>query len=94
MFNRSKKKANSTNTNTSNFLNIEPLEERMMLSSVSVFAAGDLGGEQFALNIDGQTVETFTVTQELSTFEFQTDQPVTAGQVSICLLYTSDAADE
>ena len=83
MFNRSKKKANSTNTNTSNFLNIEPLEERMMLSSVSVFAAGDLGGEQFALNIDGQTVETFTVTQELSTFEFQTDQPVTAGQVSI-----------
>lgn len=83
MFNRNKKNLNSTKINQPNSLRIEPLEDRMMLSGVEIFAAGDLGGEQFALRIDSQTVETFTVTQELGTFEFQTDQPVTADQVSI-----------
>jgi len=83
MFNRLKNRVNLNNANTSKGLRIEALEERRMLSGVSIFAAGDLGGEQFALNIDGQTVEVFTVTQELGTFEFETDQPLTADQVSI-----------
>ena len=83
MFNRLKNRVNLNKANTSKGLRIEALEERRMLSGVSIFAAGDLGGEQFALNIDGQTVEVFTVTQELGTFEFETDQPLTADQVSI-----------
>ena len=83
MFNRNKKNQTATQINRPNGLRMEPLEDRMMLSGVEVFAAGDLGGEQFALNIDGQTVEIFTVTQELSTFEFQSDTPITADQVSI-----------
>ena len=61
MFNRNKKNQTATQINRPNGLRMEPLEDRMMLSGVEVFAAGDLGGEQFALNIDGQTVEIFTV---------------------------------
>ena len=57
-----------------------------MLSAVQIFAAGDLGGEQFALQIDGQTVEQFTVGQQLSAFDFQADQPITASQVRIQFL--------
>jgi len=83
MFNLRKKQVNSNNAITPRGLHIETLEERRMLSGVSIFAAGDLGGEQFALNIEGQTAEVFTVTQELSTFEFQTEQPLTADQISI-----------
>ena len=76
------------NSKTPNFgqlasLQLEPLEDRMLLSSVQIFAAGDLGGEQFALQIDGQTVEQFTVSQDFATFDFQTQQPVTADQVRI-----------
>ena len=82
-FNRNKKNLTAAKNNRPKGLRMEPLEDRMMLSGVEVFAAGDLGGEQFALNIDGQTVEIFTVTQELSTFEFQSDTPITADQVSI-----------
>ena len=52
-------------------------------SRVQIFASGDMGGEEFALQIDGQTVEQFTATQNLSTFEFQTAQPVTPDQVRI-----------
>ena len=79
------KKSNrsSVSQNQKSQLRVESLEPRAMLSSVSVFAAGDLGGEEFALQIDGQTVEQFTVSQEFSTFEFQADQPVTADQISI-----------
>ena len=64
-------------------LQLEALESREMLSSVQIFAAGDLGGEQFDVRIDGATVASFTASQQLSTFEVQTDQPVTAGQVQI-----------
>ena len=67
-------------------LSIEALENREMLSAVQIFAAGDLGGEQFALQIDGQTVEQFTVGQQLSAFDFQADQPITASQVRIQFL--------
>jgi len=83
MMNLLKKKAKKSNVQQPAGLRLESLEDRMMLSSVQIFAAGDLGGEQFALQIDGQTVEQFTVSQELSTFDFQTDQPVSADQIRI-----------
>ena len=86
MFKFTNKKATSANFDQNLNLNIEALEKRTLLSGVQIFAAGDLGGEEFALQIDGQTVQQFTATQELSAFEFQTDQPITAGQVSIAFL--------
>ena len=81
MFKRSNR--SNVSQNQKSQLGVESLEPRAMLSSVSVFAAGDLGGEEFALQIDGETVEQFTVSQEFQTFEFDTDQPVTADQISI-----------
>ena len=81
LFKKYTKKSNVQQSATS--LQVESLEDRMMLSSVQITAGGDLGGEQFALQIDGQTVEQFTVSQEISTFDFQTEQPVTADQIRI-----------
>ena len=83
MVSLTKNKSNSTRENQPLSLQLEALENREMLSSVQIFAAGDLGGEEFALQIDGQTVEQFTVSQDLSVFEFQADSPITADQVSI-----------
>ena len=83
MINLIKRKFKAAPDNQPLCLQIEALEKRTLLSGVQVFAAGDLGGEQFALQIDGQIVEQFTVSQDLSTFEFQTDQPITADQVRI-----------
>ena len=86
MVSLTKKKSTSTRNNQSLSLQMETLEDRQMLSGVQIFAAGDLGGEEFALQIDGQTVEQFTVSQDLSTFDFQTDQAISADQVSIVFL--------
>ena len=38
-------------------LSVEALEERMMLSTVEVFAAGETGRESFFLLLDGEVVE-------------------------------------
>ncbi len=67
-------------------LQVEALESRTMLSSVQIFAAGDLGNEQFALQIDGETVQEFTASTELSTFDFSTTENITADQVRIQFL--------
>jgi len=56
---RSNESTNRSNLGHSS-LSLEQLEDRMMLSSVQIFAAGTQGGEQFALQVDGFTVETFT----------------------------------
>ena len=77
------RKSNAIKQNQKHMLQVEALEARAMLSAVSVFAAGDLGGEQFALQIDGATVQEFTVSQDFATFEFQSDQPISADQISI-----------
>ena len=83
MINWTKRKFNDRPEDRPLFMQLEALENRRMLSAVQIFAAGDLGGEEFALQIDGQTVEQFTVSQEFSTFEFQAESPITADQVSI-----------
>ena len=74
---------------TNSPLQLEPLEDRLMLSTVEIFAAGDTGLESFNLLIDGQVVETFEAigtgadTRDFSQFVFDSDQTITADQVSI-----------
>lgn len=70
-------------------LSIEPLEERLMLSTVDVFAAGETGRESFFLLIDGEVVETFDnvggdyESRQFEQFSFDFDENITADQVSI-----------
>ena len=42
-------------------LEVEHLEQRMMLSTVQIFAAGTQGGEQLQLQINGNVAETFEI---------------------------------
>ena len=69
-------------------LELEQLEERQLLSTVQIFAAGYEGNEIFSLQVDEQTVATFEAdgggrTGDLRTFEFTTDQTLTADQIRI-----------
>ena len=69
-------------------LQVENLEPRMMLSTVDIAAAGFEGGEQMELQIDGQTVETWTVTsgaadRQFSLYSYTTPETITADQVRI-----------
>ena len=69
---------------TENFnLEMETLEPRQMLSSVQVFAAGQMGGEEFNLQVGEQTVVSFTVTEQQQTFTFDTNETLTADDVRI-----------
>jgi len=77
-------------------LELEQLEERQMLSTVQIFAAGYEGNEIFSLQVNEQTVATFEAgnggrTGDLQTFEFTTEQPVTADQIRIA--FENDAFD-
>ena len=59
-------------SNASN-LAMEPLEERMMLSTVEIFAAGSTGQENLDLFIDDEFETTFfNVGGDVSAREFQT----------------------
>ena len=60
----------------------------MMLSTVQIFAAGTLGGEQLQLEIDGSVAQTFTVgsgaeSRNFQSFVFETSQTITADDVRI-----------
>ena len=86
----------STNRSTlgRSSLSVEPLEERMMLSTVEIFAAGTQGGEQFAVQVNGFTVETFTTgagadSGNFQSFTFETDSTVRAGNIRIAFLNDS-----
>ena len=86
----------STNRSTLGLssLSVEPLEERMMLSTVEIFAAGTQGGEQFAVQVNGFTVETFTTgagadSGNFQSFTFETDSTVRAGNIRIAFLNDS-----
>lgn len=91
MFNRlsktSKKKAEPNHQPAG--LSIEPLEERLMLSAVDVFAAGETGRESFYLLIDGEVVETVDnvggdfENRQFERFSFDFADNITADQVSI-----------
>ena len=78
-------------------LHVEALEERMMLSSVEIFAAGVNGQENLDLLIDGQVVQTFfnvggdASTRSFERLTFDTDQTVTPGNIGI--RFSNDAFD-
>ena len=82
------KNKNSLNNRPSQLL-LEPLEDRIMLSSVEIFAAGQTGQEAFNLLIDGRVVETFERvggdidSRDFQRFSFDPGTPVRADQVSI-----------
>ena len=75
-----------------NQLNVEALEERMMLSSVEIFATGVTGQENLDLLIDGQVVQTFfnvggdASTRSFERLTFDTDQTITPGNIGILSL--------
>ncbi len=60
-------------------------------SLVEVRAAGDEGGEQFELQIDGVAVANFTTTSAHQTFQYQANTTIDASQIRIA--FTNDAYD-
>lgn len=70
-------------------LNVEALEERMMLSTVEIFAAGATGQENLDLFIDGQLQQTFfsvggdASIGQFRRLTFETDQPLTPGSIGV-----------
>lgn len=76
-------------------LSIEKLEDRMMLSTVEIFAAGSTGQENFDLLVNDQVVATFTNVggnvqqRDFVRFAFETPQTVTPGDIAI--RFTNDA---
>lgn len=80
----------NTNENAAqDSLTLETLEDRMMLSTVEIFAAGATGLENLDLIIDGQVQQTFTnvggnaATGDFVRLTFETDQTITPENVSI-----------
>ncbi len=73
-------------------LNVETLEDRMMLSSVQVIAAGVENTEAMSLQIDGQTVQTWNNiggdadAGQYQTYNWSTADNITADQVRILFL--------
>ena len=78
-------------------LEVESLEDRLLLSTVQIYAAGGSGQETLALRIDDQVVAEFTnvggdaSAREYIELEYQTDQTITAGQIR--LDFTNDLYD-
>lgn len=101
MLNRlSKKSNNKVQLNSpSSGLRIEPLEERLMLSTVEVFAAGETGEESFNLLLDGEVVETVENvggdfdSRQFQQFVFDFDETVTADRISIEFINDGPSSD-
>lgn len=70
---------------------IEPLERRDMLSVVTVMASGDMGGEFFDVEVDGESVAVFRTTKQLTEYRIDTADVLTADQVRIN--FTGDLYD-
>jgi hypothetical protein len=71
-------------------LQAELLEDRMMLSTVSIFASGDMGDETMSLQVDGEVVQTWeNVGTDLQEFVFESTSSITPDQVRIA--FTNDA---
>jgi len=65
------------------------LEDRMMLSTVSILASGDTGQETMNLVVDDQVVQTWeNVASEQRFYTFETEEPVSLEQVKIT--FTND----
>ncbi len=79
-------------------LECEALEQRQMLSTVDVFAAGVTNEETIELQIDGATVQTWenvggdAFAGDFVRFSYTTDQDVEPGQIRIA--FTNDVYDE
>ena len=70
-------------------LQVESLEPRMMLSTVSIYATGSTGQENLALQVEGQTVQVFeNISTSGQTLTFETDQDLSSGQIRIA--FTND----
>ena len=73
-------------------LECESLEERQMLSSVDIFAAGVTNQETIELQIDGQTVQTFenvggdANSGDFVKLSYHTDSPVDASQIRVAFV--------
>ena len=52
-------------------------------SFLTIQARGSEGGEQFRLNLNGQTVQTFTTTTEFQNFQFGSDRTVEISDIQI-----------
>ena len=81
-------KPNELTNKFANGLSVEQLEERMMLSSVEIIAAGTGGFELFDLQINGEAVQRFTAnsgadSRDFQSFFFETSETVTADDISI-----------
>lgn len=80
---------NKSDTRECDLLSVEVLEERMMLSSVEIFAAGATGQENLDLLIDGQFEQTFfevggdASTGQFQRLTFETNQTLTPGRIGI-----------
>ncbi len=78
-------------------LQVESLEDRMMLSTVQIYAAGASGQETLALRVDDQVVAEFNniggdaSAREYIELEYQTAQSISGGQLRID--FTNDLFD-
>ncbi len=82
--------SNSRQTDThTDRLSVETLEDRMMLSTVQIFAAGTENTETLQLQINGSTVQTYTnvggdaFAAQYQTLTYNTAETITADQVRI-----------
>jgi len=82
-------KKNTLSQSIAHNLAVEPLEERMMLSTVEIFAAGSTGHENLDLFIDGAYETTFfnvggdVSAREFESFLFKTDRELTPGNIGV-----------
>ena len=92
-----KNQSQNRNAKPNQRLNLEALEERMMLSSVEIFAAGGSGQENLELIIDGQVQQTFynvggdASARQFQRLTFNTSQTLTPGDIGI--QFSNDAFD-
>ena len=62
-----------------------------MLSTVQIFAFGAEGGEQFDLQINNESVASYTTTQQPQAFTYNTNEDVSADQIRV--VFTNDEYD-
>jgi len=74
---------------SNNNLSVEPLEDRLMLSTVEIFTAGSTGQENFNLLVNGAAVQTFSnvggdvESRNFVRFTFETQQQLSPGDIGI-----------
>ena len=89
MFFKSNSLRGKQNESRQTSLQCEALENRLMLSTVEIFAAGETGQEAFNLLVDGNVVQTFEnvggnfEARDFEIFTFTTEETLTADQIEI-----------